>query len=83
MLTYSLEVTLPTPHGAESMRGDQATAWYYYVNSLRRNTILESLSVEELDPRDEVDRVTSVEDLVLVTLDDELLDRVVYIGSLY
>ena len=42
----------------------------------------ESLSVKELDPRDEGNWATPVEDLVLVALDDELPNRVVYIGSI-
>ena len=37
--------------------------------------------MEELDPRNDADRATSVEELVSVVLDDEFPDRVVYIGS--
>ena len=42
----------------------------------------ESLSVEELDPRDDADWATVVEVLELMVLDDKFPDRVVYIGSL-
>ena len=72
--TYSLVVKFPTPHGVGSMQGDQATTRYCYVNSLWRNTVLESLNVEELDLRDDTDRVTLVEELEPVVLDDEFLD---------
>ena len=41
----------------------------------------ESLSVEEFDLRDKIDWATPIEDLVLVSLDDDLPDQVVYIGS--
>ena len=44
--------------------------------------MLESLNVEELDPRDYADRVTPVEELEAVVLDDELTNRAIYIGSL-
>ena len=53
------------------MRKDQAIAWYCYVNALQRNAVLESSSVEELDPRDKTDQSTPVEDLVSVALDDK------------
>ena len=56
--TYSLVLKFPTPHGFGSIRGNLATTWYCYVNSLRMNIVPESLSIEELDPRDDGDRVT-------------------------
>ena len=57
-------------------------AWYCYVNSLRKNIVSKSLNVEELDPRDENDKVTQVEELILVVLDDQLPYWVIYIRSL-
>ena len=43
--------------------------------------MLESLNVEELNPRDDAEQATSVKELESIVLDDELPDRVVYIGS--
>ena len=45
--------------------------------------MFESLIVEQLDPRDETDQVTPIEDLVPVALNDDLPDRVVNIGSFF
>ena len=70
--TYSLVVKFPTPHEVESIWEDLATAWYCYINSLQRNTVSESLNVEELDPRNNADQATPVEELEPVVLDDEL-----------
>ena len=44
--------------------------------------MLESLNVEERYPRDDNDRVSLVEDLVPVVLDDQLPDQVIYIDPL-
>ena len=40
--TYSLVVKFSTPSGVGSMRGDQATTRYCYINSLQRNGVSES-----------------------------------------
>ena len=72
--TYSLVVKFPTPHRVGSMQGDQATAWYCYVNSLWRNALTKSLSMEKLDPRDGTDQATPIEYLVPLALDDKLPD---------
>ena len=42
----------------------------------------ESVNIEELDPRDDADWATPIEDLEPVELDDELPDRAINIGSL-
>ena len=44
--------------------------------------VSESLNVEELDPRDGIDMVIPVEELILVVQDDQLPNRVIYICSL-
>ena len=71
MSTYSLVVKFPTPHRVRILWGDQATTQYYYVNSLRKNVMSESLNVEELDPKDRKDEVSLVEELIPMVLDDQ------------
>ena len=44
--------------------------------------MLESLCIEELDTRDDDDRATLEEELVLIVLNDELPNLVIYTGSL-
>ena len=82
MLTYSLVIKFPTPYGVGSMREDQATAQYCYVNSLRKNNVSKSLNIEELDLKDNDDRANLLEELVPVVLNDEFPNQVVCIGSL-
>ena len=49
ILTYCLVVKFPTPQGIGMLQGDQATTRYYYINSLQKNVVSESLNIEELD----------------------------------
>ena len=55
---------------------------YCYVSSRKKNSVSKSLSVEELDLRDDGNTASSVEELVTIVLNGELLDRVIYVGSL-
>ena len=75
-------VKFPILHIVRIVRGDQAMARYCYVNSLWWNAVSESLSIEKSDRRDETNWATPIEDLLLVALDDELPDRVVYVSAL-
>ena len=61
---------------------DLATARYCYVSFLRKNVLSKSLSVEELDPKDNSDRASLVKELVPIVLNDELPDRVIFVNSL-
>ena len=60
---YNLVVKFLTPRGAGILRRDQAIAQSCYVSSLRRDTTLEALNIDEIDPREEKDKVSSVEEL--------------------
>ena len=71
MLTYSLLVKFSTPQGARILRGDQATARRYYITSLFKGAVSEKLSVGEMDPREEKERMSPVEELIQLTLDVE------------
>ena len=44
--------------------------------------VSESLNVEELDPRDDNDRESLVEELIPMVPNDQLPDQVIYIGSI-
>ena len=69
--TYNLVVKFSTPQGARILRGDQATAQGCYITSLGKGTISEALSVREMDPREEKEGMSLVEELIQLTLDPE------------
>ena len=64
------------------LRGDQSTAQSCYVSSLCKDTVPEVLNIEEMDPKEQEDRVSLVEELTQLTLDPQFPDWVVSIGSL-
>ena len=80
--TYSLFVKFPTPQGTEILKEDQATARSCYVTSLRKSAIFETLNVEEMDPREEKEEVSPIEELTYVTLDLRRPYRFINIDSL-
>ena len=65
--THSLVIKVLTPKGTGILKGDQATARSYYVTSLHRGTVPETLTIEV--PREEKDGMSPVEELTQVALD--------------
>ena len=82
MSTYSLVVKFPTPQGLRILRGDQVMARSCYVSSMRKDAISEALNFKGMNPREEKNRASPVEELTQITLDPCTPDRVVSIGSL-
>ena len=78
--THALTVKFLIPQGTGILKGDQVVARCCYPTSLRRETKAKTLAIE--DPRDQRDKMSSVEDIVQIVLDPELPDRLVGIGSL-
>ena len=66
---YSLVVKFPTAQGMGMMKWDHATTQSCYVSSLRKTVALEALHVKEMDPMEKNDRVSPIEELTQVVLD--------------
>ena len=80
--TYSLVFKFLTPQGVGILRGDQAIARRCYVTSLPKNTGVEALNVEEIDPSGENKGMSPVEELTQIVLDPLEPDQVISVGSL-
>ena len=77
---YHMVVKFPMDNGEGMIRGDQQVARECYLASMKQKAA-ESLHMDELDMRDELDtRPTPSEDLEPVQLDDQL-EHLAYIGS--
>ena len=73
---------LHSSRGRDPIRGSSDYLILLHQISPKKIVISESPNVEELDLRDNSDRVSPVEELILMVLDNQLLDRVIYIGFL-
>ena len=80
--TYSLVVKFLTLQAVGILRGGQAIARSCFVTSLCKNAVSETLSVEEMDPRGEKERMSLDEELTQLVLDFERLNRSISICSL-
>ena len=77
---YDMIIKFPTIHGVRMVRGDQRVARECYTASMKQRGI-DSVSVDELDMRDEVlTRPEPSEELEPVSLDDDP-EHLAYIGS--
>ena len=81
-MTFKLIIMIkfPTIHGVGMVRGDQRVARECYTVSMKQNAV-DNVNVDELDMRDEVlTRPKALEELELVSLDDDS-EHLAYIGS--
>ena len=78
--TYSLFIKFLTPQGTKIIKENQAITRSCYVTSLRKDTVSETLAVEDL--REKKDRMSPVKELIQIIPDPEHPDRVVNINSL-
>ena len=77
---YHMIIKFPTIHGVRTVRGDQRVARECYTTSMKQKAV-DNVNADELDMRDEVlTRPEPLEELELVSLDDDP-EHLAYIGS--